>query len=163
MYSSYNWLSFFTLQNHIYLLGTSIHGYKIQTLILQTLFDHFLSMALPAHSEAWSLIHFRNHFSQRVVLTGRVISSSQGHYLNTEHKHISNIHALSGIRTHDPSVWESEDSSCLRPRGYCDRLDQISWHSILTACHKKSSQPGRFTCHKQHHMMVVHGYWQGSP
>jgi hypothetical protein len=29
---------------------------------------------------------------------------------------------LNGIRTHDPSVRASEDSSCLRPRGHCDRL-----------------------------------------
>jgi hypothetical protein len=28
--------------------------------------------------------------------------------------HTLNIHALSGIRTHDPSVRESEDSSCRR-------------------------------------------------
>jgi hypothetical protein len=31
------------------------------------------------------------------------------------------IHALSGIQTHDPSVRASEDGSCLRPRGHCDR------------------------------------------
>jgi hypothetical protein len=31
------------------------------------------------------------------------------------------IHVLSGIRTYDPSVRASEDSSCLRPRGHCDR------------------------------------------
>jgi hypothetical protein len=29
---------------------------------------------------------------------------------------------LSEIRNHDPSVRASEDSSYLRPRGYCDRL-----------------------------------------
>jgi hypothetical protein len=28
---------------------------------------------------------------------------------------------LSGIRNHDPSVGAGEDSSCLRPRGHCDR------------------------------------------
>jgi hypothetical protein len=33
----------------------------------------------------------------------------------------TNMHALSGIRNHDPSVRASEDSSCFRPRGYCDR------------------------------------------
>jgi hypothetical protein len=32
-----------------------------------------------------------------------------------------NIHALCRIRTHDPSFRASEDSSCLRPRGYHDR------------------------------------------
>jgi hypothetical protein len=33
----------------------------------------------------------------------------------------TDIHALSRIRTHDPSVRASEDSSCLRPRGHCNR------------------------------------------
>jgi hypothetical protein len=32
------------------------------------------------------------------------------------------IHTSSGIRTHDLSVGAEEDSSCLRPRGRCDRL-----------------------------------------
>jgi hypothetical protein len=31
------------------------------------------------------------------------------------------IHALSGVRTHDPRVPGSEDSSYLRPGGYRDR------------------------------------------
>jgi hypothetical protein len=30
------------------------------------------------------------------------------------------MHVLCGIRTHDPSFRESEDSSYLRPLGYCD-------------------------------------------
>jgi hypothetical protein len=38
----------------------------------------------------------------------------------------TDIHALSGIRTHDPSVQASEDISCLRPRGHCGRLMAIS-------------------------------------
>jgi hypothetical protein len=36
--------------------------------------------------------------------------------------HTPNIRVLSGIRTHDPSVRASDESSYLRPRGYCDRL-----------------------------------------
>jgi hypothetical protein len=36
--------------------------------------------------------------------------------------HTPNIYVLSGIRTHDPSVRASEGSSCLRSRGYRDRL-----------------------------------------
>jgi hypothetical protein len=88
-------------------------------------------MALPAHSGPRPLIQFRNHFSQSVELPGRVISPSQGRYLNTEqHKHrinayTPNIHALIGIRTHDPSVQASEDSSFLRLRGHCDRLHNL--------------------------------------
>jgi hypothetical protein len=40
--------------------------------------------------------------------------------------HTSNIHALGGIRTHDPSVRVREDSSSLRQRGYCDRSSKDS-------------------------------------
>jgi hypothetical protein len=54
-------------------------------------------------------------FTQTVGLLGRWINPSQGRYLHTD------IHASSGIRTHDPSVRASEDSSCFRPRGHCDR------------------------------------------
>jgi hypothetical protein len=65
----------------------------------------FFSVALPAHSGPWPLIPFPNIFFSQTV-----ISSSQGPYLNTgQYKqnkriHTLNIHALSGIRTHDPSV-----------------------------------------------------------
>jgi hypothetical protein len=42
-----------------------------------------------------------------------------------QHKHRikadKSIHALSGIRTHDPRVRASEDNSCLRRRGHCNR------------------------------------------
>jgi hypothetical protein len=33
----------------------------------------------------------------------------------------TDIHASTGIRTHDPSVRAGEDGSCLRLRGHCDR------------------------------------------
>jgi hypothetical protein len=36
-----------------------------------------------------------------------------------------NIHALSGIRTHDPGFRASEDSACLRPLGYRDRRSYL--------------------------------------
>jgi hypothetical protein len=62
-------------------------------------------------------------YSQSVELLGRVMSSSQDLYLNTgQHKHRINTIALSGIRTHDHCIRASEDSSCLRPLGHCDRL-----------------------------------------
>jgi hypothetical protein len=38
----------------------------------------------------------------------------------TEQMH-TDIHASSGIRTHDPSIRAGEDVSCLRPRDHCDR------------------------------------------
>jgi hypothetical protein len=67
---------------------------------------------------------------QTVKLLGRVTSQSQGRYRHTgQHKHRINahtdIHALSRIRTHYPSVRASEDSSCLTPHGHCDRLQNL--------------------------------------
>jgi hypothetical protein len=64
--------------------------------------------------------------TQTVGLLGRVISLSQGRYLHIEHNEHriiahTDIHALNGIRIHDPSVRAGEDSSCLRPRDHCDR------------------------------------------
>jgi hypothetical protein len=38
----------------------------------------------------------------------------------------TDIHALSGIGTHDPSVRASEDSSCLKPRGHRYQLSPSS-------------------------------------
>jgi hypothetical protein len=40
----------------------------------------------------------------------------------------TDIHALSGIRTQDPSVRVSEDGSCLKPTGHCDRHLRESRH-----------------------------------
>jgi hypothetical protein len=65
--------------------------------------------------------------TQLVGLLGRGISPPQGLYLHTEqhehriNAHNTNIHALSGIQTHDPILRESEDISCLRPRDQCDQ------------------------------------------
>jgi hypothetical protein len=39
-----------------------------------------------------------------------------------EHKNKANIHASNTIRTHDPSVWQNEDLSCLRTHSHCVRL-----------------------------------------
>jgi hypothetical protein len=64
-------------------------------------------------------------YIQSVGLLGRVISPSQGLYLYTgQHKHRINVHkhpCLSRIRTYDPGVRASEDSSRLRQLGYRDR------------------------------------------
>jgi hypothetical protein len=76
----------------------------------------------------WALAAFQflDIFTQSVGLLWRGISSSQARYLhtgqhtNTEWTH-TDIHVLSGIRTHDLSVRASEGSSCLRPHGHRDR------------------------------------------
>jgi hypothetical protein len=66
-------------------------------------------MALQPFVGPGPLLEFRNHFYTGGRTLGRVISPSQGRYLHTaQHKHRINthteIHALSEIRTHDPSV-----------------------------------------------------------
>jgi hypothetical protein len=83
-------------------------------------------MTLQPFVGPWPLLQFRNSFTQTVGLFERVIGPSQGRYLHTrQYKHRINahtdIHALSRIRTQDPSIPASEDSSCLRPRGHQDR------------------------------------------
>jgi hypothetical protein len=55
---------------------------------------------------------------------------------NTEHTQ-TNIHALSGVRTHDPSIRAGENSSCLRKRCHSDRdhlytpLETILYGSLI--------------------------------
>jgi hypothetical protein len=83
-------------------------------------------------------------FIQSVGLLGWVISPSQGLYLNTwHHKHRINaytdIYALNGIRTHDPSVRASEDSSCLRPRGHCDQRTDV--HKFKSSLKREMTMP----------------------
>jgi hypothetical protein len=46
-------------------------------------YSFFFTMALPAHLGPRPLIQFSNHFSETAGLLGRVISPSQGRYLNT--------------------------------------------------------------------------------
>jgi hypothetical protein len=95
----------------------------IQSLIYQWHYSPLLDPGL-----FFSFVIF---FTQSVGLLGRGISPSQGRYLYTgQYKRRINAHtdinALSWIRTHDPSVRASEDSSYLRPPGHCDRQFVIS-------------------------------------
>jgi hypothetical protein len=110
----------------------------IQELTDYTSFGHinvYLSMALQSFCSTLDAFSVSWSYTLSVGILGREISQSQGLYLYTEqHKHRithTDIHALNGIRTHDPSVRASEDTSCLRPRGHCDR-------------HKRYSQFGNF-------------------
>jgi hypothetical protein len=71
-------------------------------------FSFFHPVALQSLKDLGRLTYrsFLKLFRHIVGLLGRVISPSQGLYLHrtTQHrKTLTNIHALSGIRTHDPS------------------------------------------------------------
>jgi hypothetical protein len=63
-------------------------------------------------------------------LLARPLSKYRTSQTQNKHIHTPNIHALCGIRIHDPSLRASEDSSCLRPLGYCD------WRSSNLASRK---------------------------
>jgi hypothetical protein len=79
------------------------------------------SVALYPFVGPWPLLQFRNLF----YAEGRTPWTSDqpvARPLPTQDNTYTDIHALSGIRTHDPSVRESEDSSFLRPLGHCDRF-----------------------------------------
>jgi hypothetical protein len=54
-------------------------------------------------------------------LVARPLSKHRAAQTEDKQIYTPNIHALCEIRTLDPSVRASEDSSCLRPFGYCDR------------------------------------------
>jgi hypothetical protein len=77
---------------------------------------------LPCGVEGFLLVNLRQLFG----LLGRVVGPTQGLYLHTgQHKHIktqTHIHAPRMIRTCDLNIRATEDSTCLRPFGYWDRL-----------------------------------------
>jgi hypothetical protein len=89
------------------------------------------------------LFSFVIFFTETVGLFGREISPPQGHYLHTgQHEHKinahTNIHALSGTRTHDPNIRAGEDISCLRPRGHCGRHIKTSLQVNVPGYHMEA-------------------------
>jgi hypothetical protein len=109
-------------------------GYSKKVISLVVLIRHLIAFYIP-------FLGLGPFFSSLILytvgLTGRGNSPSQDLCLHREHKHRINahntdIHALSGIRTHDPSVLASEATSWLRPRGHCDRLSTYMLHKKKT-------------------------------
>jgi hypothetical protein len=92
-------------------------------ILFHSFIHHLLYSPLLGPCLFFSFVIF---FTQKSGLPERGISPSQGRYLRAgQHKHRMNahtdIHALNGIRTYDPSVRASENILCLRPRGNCDQ------------------------------------------
>jgi hypothetical protein len=91
-------------------------------------------MAIRPFVEPWPLFQFLNHIvprTQSVELLGRGISPSQGRYLQTKNTNTektgTDIHALSGIRTHDPSVRASELFHAFHKKGkFVPALNKLS-------------------------------------
>jgi hypothetical protein len=71
----------------------------------------FFSLALPAHSGPWPLIQFHNNFFTDGItpwmsgqLDARPLPKHRTTQTQNKRIYTSNIHALSGIETHDPSI-----------------------------------------------------------
>jgi hypothetical protein len=80
------------------------------------------TLSLYGSTALWTLAIFFNFFILYTV--GRTPWTGDqpvARPLST-HRINADIHASSGIRTHDPSTRTGEDGSCLRLRGHCDRL-----------------------------------------
>jgi hypothetical protein len=87
----------------------------------------FFSLALQPPWAPASAFQLYDHFTDGRILwtsdqlVARPLPKHRTTQTQNKHIHTPNIHALCGIRTHDSSFRASEDSSCLRPFGYCDR------------------------------------------
>jgi hypothetical protein len=73
------------------------------------------------------LFHFDQFTESRTLwtsdqLVARPLPKHRTTQTQNKHIHIPNIHALFGVRTHDPGFRACEDRTCLRPLGYRDRL-----------------------------------------
>jgi hypothetical protein len=83
------------------------------------------SMALPAHSASYSVPYSFFTDGRTPWTSDQPVAKPLPKHRTTQTQnkriHTPNIHVFGGILTHDPSVQASEDSSCLRPRGHCDR------------------------------------------
>jgi hypothetical protein len=87
-------------------------------------------MALEPFVGPWLLFQFLNLYKvgRTPWMGDQPVARPMPTHRKYEHRinaHNPDIHALSGIQTHDLSVRASEDSSCLRPLGHCDRLIKI--------------------------------------
>jgi hypothetical protein len=89
-------------------------------------------MTLQPFVGPWPLLQFRNllHIDGRAPWTSdqpvaRPLPTYRTTQTQNKRSHTPNIHALSGIRTPDPSIQEIEYSSYLKPRGHCDRQFQV--------------------------------------
>jgi hypothetical protein len=111
--------------------GIKIDRHKRNTTKYQIYRSIDLSMTLQTFVGPWPLFSFLIFYTVgRTPWTGdqpvaRLLPAHTGHHKHRINAH-TDIHASSGIRTHDPSVRASEDSSRLRPRDHSDRTEFIS-------------------------------------
>jgi hypothetical protein len=129
-----------TVSSEYYYLNTTIHkslsfikliAYKFWN-FFQWLFQPIQGPGLLFSSVSFSTDGRTPWTSVQLVarpLPKHRTTQTQNKLINTQ-----NIHALSEIRTHSPSVRASEYSSFLRPYGYCDRHKICRRRSRKTKC-----------------------------
>jgi hypothetical protein len=94
-----------------------------------------ISLWLYSPCGPWSLFQFPNPYTVgRTPWTGdrsvaRLLPTNRT--TQTQNKRTRRHHASSGIRTHEASVRAGEDTSCIRPRGHCDRLPDFYHNEII--------------------------------
>jgi hypothetical protein len=95
----------------------------------------FFSLALQPPWALASVFQFHDHFTDGGTPwtsdwpVSRPLPKHGTTQTQNKHIHTPNIHALCGIRTHDPSFRTSEDGTRLRPLGYRDR----QWRTLTNA------------------------------
>jgi hypothetical protein len=107
--------------------------------------EYFFSLALQPPWALASNFQFHDRFIDDGTpwtsdqLAARPLPKQRTTQTQNKHIHIPNIHALCGIRTHDPGFRASEDSICLRALCYRDRhlqnMTQKFTHDILALYH----------------------------
>jgi hypothetical protein len=113
--------------------------FNVSPLLIWYLYDWMTCYFFFTGSTApWTLasaFQFHDHFTGGRTpwtsdqLVARPLPKHRTTQKQNKHIHTPNIHALSGIRTHNLSVRTSEDSSCLRP--LCCRDRWMTCYSII--------------------------------
>jgi hypothetical protein len=113
-------------------------GRKMETAsYFEALVSFYPSIYLRLYSpcEPWPLFQFLNLYTVgRTPWEGDqpVTRPLPAHRTAQTQNKLTDIHASSGIRTHDPSVRAGEDGSCPRTRGHCDRHISSRLHEFTS-------------------------------
>jgi hypothetical protein len=125
--------------------------FQIMTLVVETYTTsliHLFSFNNGSTALCWFIVFSSVMFIYRDGKTPWTSAlPSQGRHLHTgQHKQRINahtdIHTLSGIRTHNPSVRVSEDTSCFRLSGQRDRqLYNYKTENMIKFCFRPCRSP----------------------
>jgi hypothetical protein len=117
-----------TRENIYHDLRQRIYSHTYITVYSHTFIQVFFFTGSTAPLGPGLCFPFHDHFTDGRTpwasdqLVERPLPKHRIRQIQNKHIHTPNIHAFCGIRTHDSGFRASEDSSCLRPLGYRDRL-----------------------------------------